>query len=119
MLIKTRFGDIEIEGGSINSDLSRETCPSCSQPDCCYQCDGSVMDLQSVSSKLEGCEEAEVAGRLQFNGAMDGIESVLLALTIKIQETRALDAFHFTEQELVAMLQEAVETAVEACGNNF
>lgn len=118
MLIKTPYGELDINEGSINSGLPRETCPSCGQPDCCYQCDMSVADLQDPKSKLEGCEEIEVAGRLQFNGAMDGIESLLLALVPKIQErwTRWPEP---DETELAALVGEAVQTAVDACGNNL
>lgn len=48
-----------------------ETCPKCGQKDCLYQCDGSL--LGEVES------EDKVSRRHQYNGAVDGITSMILA----------------------------------------
>lgn len=48
-----------------------ETCPSCGQRDCLYQCDGS--NLGEVQS------EDMVAGRIKSNASIDTILSLILA----------------------------------------
>lgn len=113
MLIQTPHGNISIKEWQIASDLKRETCPHCQQTDCCYDCDASIVDLQSIQSERLG-NKSDVAGRLQYNGALDGIESLLLALIPKMLETRP-----GAELWLETVVAEAVQTAVESCGNNL
>jgi len=94
-------------GCSIESGLEREKCPHCGSPDCCYDCDMSVAEMRDGKSKLQGDPEHEVAGRLMFNGAMDGIESLVLACACAGIDVES-NAF-----------VEAVETSVQGAANNL
>lgn len=85
-------------GGSITSELEREECPSCGKKDCCFSCNGS----QGADD-----QEEDVLGRLQYNGALDGIEAMILAHAnagIDVQSAAYL---------------EGMETAVQAAANNL
>jgi hypothetical protein len=92
---------------AIETSLERETCEHCGEEDCCYSCDLSVAQMQDATSKLEGDPEEQVAGRLKYNGALDGMESLILALGAAGVDIES-PAF-----------QEAVETALNAIGNNL
>ncbi len=87
--------------GSIacSSDLY-STCSSCGGRNCLYQCDGS-----HIGEDVQG--EEEVSGRLQYNGAVDGILSMILAHAVA-----GIDV------ESPAYL-EGIETAMEAAGENL
>lgn len=95
------------QGSEIESFIKRETCDHCGKPDCCYTCDGSVADLQSIQSARLGDPEDKVAARLQANGAIDGIESLTLALA----------AAGFGVES--PAFEEAVETVLDAVGENY
>lgn len=87
-------------GGSIESDLEREKCPSCGLYDCCFNCDGST-------GADDACKDHDVELRLSYNGAMDGIEALVLA-----------HACAGIDVESPAYL-EGIETAVEGAANNL
>ena len=78
------------------TDTLHEECPFCSQPMCAFSCD---------QSKSDG-DEDEVMERLTFNGAVDGLSSLLLAMVC-----RDLD---ITDKGF----QGALQDALDACGNN-
>ena len=82
--------------GQITSGLNRETCPSCGLPDCCFSCDGSQ----------SGEYEDTAAGRLAFNGLVDGIESLVLA--------HACAGIDVSEPRYV----EGIKTTLNAAANN-
>jgi len=81
----------ETGNGQIES-LLKETCPICGKIDCYINC---------------GREPRDVTGRLQYNAAIDGIESLLLAM--------ACIGVDLNDLKII----EAIETAVDACSNNF
>jgi len=87
-------------GGSVVHEPLKEECPHCGDPDCCLDCAKARAGL--------GTDDAEdAANRLQFNGAMDGITSMILARTcagVDIQSSQYI---------------EGIRTAVQACANNF
>ena len=65
--------------GKIESDIERFTCPCCGLPDCCFNCDESTAgDSLNESEKMSESED-DVATRLKRNGAIDGIEAMILA----------------------------------------
>lgn len=68
--------DVDNGGGSIQSNLERETCPFCNQADCVFSCNGS----QGETDEAE--EVNDVEGRIRFNGVLDGIESMLLGCAV-------------------------------------
>lgn len=70
--ILVQYAPKQSGAGSItcNSDCYK-TCPACGERHCLYQCDGS--HEESVES------EKTVSGRHRFNGAIDGILSLILA----------------------------------------
>jgi len=89
-------------------------CPHCYQTDCCYDCADSVADFGPASErgaltdnivKLE--EESEVAERLVYNGAIDGIMLMILA-----------HACSGVDIEFIAYI-DGIETAIEACSKNI
>ena len=94
--------DEETVAGRVDSNLERQVCNGCGQPDCCYQCDNS----QGVDADLENNEEDEVAARLKWNGAVDAIESFILAAACAGID---IDTPVFLE---------AIESTFEAISNN-
>ncbi len=92
-------------GGSISSDL-KEKCPCCGH-DSCNIFIGEACDQSLRDNRPPAESEEEAASRIQFNAAMDGIESMILA-----HATAGIDV------ETPAYL-EGIETAIDACGNNF
>lgn len=92
-------------GCSIESDLEREVCKHCGASDCCYSCDLSLIDLQQGKSERRD-DRDDVEGRIRYNGCLDGIEALVLALA-----SAGVDVT--TPQFL-----EAVETAIDAAANN-
>jgi len=89
-------------GGKIVSDLQEE-CPYCGIVDCYYNCDASQAEYLTDSQKDQNHEE--VQQRLKHNIAMDGIESLILALACSNPE------IDWTKPSIL----EAIETAVDAC----
>ncbi len=79
-----------------------ETCSYCGSKDCCYECDGST-----AGGGGSGNTETEVASRLAYNGAVDGIMSMILAHAIS-----GIDV------ETPAYL-EGIETALQASAENI
>lgn len=72
--IVVEFDPQHPERSTIICNLScYKTCPKCNQGDCLYQCDDSQMEPES---------EIQVAGRMQNNGVVDGILSVILGHAI-------------------------------------
>ena len=91
-------------GGSIvHSPDLYETCPHCGQRECLYSCD----DSQGAAGDGNLESEETVASRHQYNGAVDGITSMILA-----------HACAGIDVESPAYL-EGIETAVQAIGNNL
>jgi len=94
--------------GTITSDPMYETCAGCGQPSCLYQCDASHIKEDSHQNGFDELEsEEEVGGRLAFNGAVDGIMSVVLA-----------HACAGIDIESPAYL-EGIETAIQASAANL
>jgi hypothetical protein len=93
------------KGGRIETDLERETCPFCGSSDCCFSCDGSVSHFEKEEDKTES--EEEVATRIKFNGALDGIESLLLSLC-------SADLLKSEDPKV----NEALQTTLDAIANN-
>lgn len=89
---------------SFSPDL-KENCPHCSQPDCNFSCDLSVAGFAEGHQTTE--DEAIVAARLVYNGAIDGITSLILAHTIA-----------GVDIELPAYL-EGIETAIDSCAQRI
>jgi hypothetical protein len=90
--------EISGKGGTITSDL-KEGCPCCGSSDCWFDCDESKAEDSPES-------EDEARSRIELNRVIDGIESLVLAA-----------ACEGIDVELPAFLA-AIETAVEAAGNN-
>ena len=91
--------DVDNGSGIINSGLERIRCPACDDPACdaCWCC----------SHETESDEEADdAAARLMHNGAMDGLESLILA--------HACAGIDVAADEY----QDAIQTALDAIGNN-
>jgi len=88
------------------STLERETCVFCKQADCCYTCAGSISAQNALQRNLLYIMSAEVADRLKHNGALDGIEAIILAA--------AVAGINIESPEFM----EAVETSIDAIGNN-
>lgn len=87
-------------GGNIVHNPLKENCPYCGDPDCCLDCARTRAGL--------GDEDArDIANRLQFNGAMDGIASIILA--------HACAEVDIQSPEYV----EGIRTATQACANNW
>lgn len=93
---------VEDGSGKITCGLGRETCPSCSEPNCCFSCDGS----QGADEGNEE-DEVDVAGRLAYNGALDGIEALVLA--------HAVAGINIADDTYV----DGIKSALEAAGNNL
>lgn len=85
-------GDPNLNGGSILKGLERDGCPFCDEPWCDGHCNA---------------ELSEGTARLIFNGAMDGIESFVLAL--------ACEGVDIETPEF----RDALKTACDACANNI
>lgn len=105
--IVVEYDDENPGGGSItcSPDLY-ETCPKCGQKDCLYQCDESQAEYQNNDDGSGPEDENVVASRHQYNGAVDGITSMILA-----HVCAGIDI------ESPAYL-EGIETAFQAAGNN-
>lgn len=86
------------KSGTITSNL-KEGCPCCGSSDCWFDCDESKAE---DSPETEG----EARTRIEFNRVIDGIEALVLAA-----------ACEGIDVESPAFLA-AIETAVEAAGNN-
>lgn len=93
--------------GSISSDLERRTCPFCGLYDCCYHCDESAAGGFGNSAEAIAENEAGIVGRLQFNGALGAVESLILA-----HACAGLDVHS-------PAYLEGVETVINTLGNEF
>jgi len=91
--------EIEGNGGTITSDL-HESCPYCDQIHCVNDCDQSQYDSTQET-------EEDACKRGQFNAAMDGIESFVLA--------QACAGVDITTPAFIC----ALETAFESCANRY
>jgi len=102
--ILVEFDTENPEVGSILSPVELfEVCPKCNQRECVYSCDES----QGVGPGDSTETEASVSSRLQTNGAVDAILSIILA-----------HACAGIDIESPAYL-EGIETAFDAVGNNI
>jgi hypothetical protein len=88
-----------VTGNRIESELVRETCPSCGGKSCCFDCDGSQGGEFPNSAD-------EVSGRLRYNGMLDALESIVLA--------QACAGVKVDDPQYIVGL----ETALDAFGNN-
>jgi hypothetical protein len=94
--------NVEEGNGSIDSRLERILCPACGTSGCNACWCGSGDD--------EPEEEAEdAAARLMHNGAMDGIESLILALAC---------AGCITESE-DPKVNQVIQSTLDACENHY
>jgi len=59
----------------VSSSLDRAECPSCSQPDCVNDCDGS-QGADDANTE----DEYDAVCRQRYNAGVDSVESLLLAL---------------------------------------
>lgn len=86
------------------SDLERLVCPSCECENCCHSCDGSQ---GADENNREG--EDDVLNRLQYNAALDGLESLLLALV----------GAGVIDQQEDPKVNEAIQTTLDAIVNTY
>ncbi|MCE9554679.1 MAG: hypothetical protein K8T91_15085 [Planctomycetes bacterium] len=93
--------------GTIRSDLERQVCPFCGLPDCCYHCDEAAAGGFGKEAEKIAESEAEIVDRLKFNGALDAVESLVLA--------RACAGIDVNSPAYL----EGIETAINALGNEF
>jgi len=84
---------------SIESNLQRETCPVCGQPDCLF-CE------EAVSTQSKQQDPDDILGRIAYNGGVDAIEAMTLACA-----AAGIDVGS-------SAFLEAVDTALQALGNN-
>lgn len=88
-------------GGTIEHDSDlKESCPVCSQPDCFFDC-----EMSQAEDSPESEEDAR--SRIEYNAAVDGITSMILAHAIA-----GIDV------ETPAYI-EGIETSVQAAGDNL
>lgn len=89
--------DDKSAGNIIYNQNLYEICPKCGQRDCIWSCPGACLGEVETND--------DVRGRIAFNGAVDGIMSMILAhavADIDIESPKYL---------------EGIKTAVEAAGN--
>ncbi len=91
-------------GGSITSDL-KEICPYCDHIDCSFSCDGSVSQFDDPEKNLQTEEEQQ--NRVNYNAAMDALESLIMA--------HAIAGIDIENPAYI----EGIETAVNSIGNNL
>lgn len=89
--------DKENKSTCIESSLSREE-----------------IDYESYTGQDE--EKEEIEGCIAYNGALDGIESFILSFFEAIFRT-SNEAY--TLEKISECVNEAIETSLQACGNNF
>ena len=87
-------------GGAIEQGLPRETCPSCNQPLCCWDCDGS----QGADESNKETDDNMIS-RVKYNTVLDTVESLLLAM--------ACAGIDLNDPKYTT----AVETTLDAAGN--
>jgi len=85
--------------GTIDGTL-KEKCPHCGQPDCYCQC-------EFFKDRNSDWEDLDTTVRREYNNAMNGIESLLLAL--------ALEGIDVSSLAFV----DALEVAQESVANNL
>jgi hypothetical protein len=103
--------DSQGKNGTVESNL-KQVCPFCQESNCYHDCDLSTAhmtgDTQEAKEHNDRTEtEDEVEERLNFNKAIDVLESFVLALAC---------AGIYVEGE---QFREAVETTLEALDNNL
>ena len=92
-------GKIEISLNGVSDNL-HEVCPGCSCGDCYFECDGS----HTLPEELQETEEQAI-GRIKWNGFVDGIMSLLLALSAEGHDIESMES--------------CVQTALDAGSNNL
>lgn len=100
-------GDYRYKGGTITYDEQKEVCPHCNKDDCCFECFGSLADFSPEEQVKGDRHEDNPVYRLQYNGAIDGITSLILA-----------HACAGINVESPAYL-EGIETAIQAAASNL
>jgi len=101
--IRLRHGitiHLDDHGSGQLEDELHEPCPACGEPLCMLECDGSKADEPPET-------EDEARLRVEYNRAIDGLTSLVLA-----------HACAGVEVDEPAYL-EGIETAVQACGNEL
>jgi hypothetical protein len=92
-----------IEDGCVRLESElKESCPYCNKTDCCFDCDQSQWD-----DSLE--DEDGTNNRVRWNAAIDGLESLILALASDPD----------LEFILSNRFNNAVQTALDAIGNEY
>ena len=95
----------KIERGTVSDEL-QESCNFCGQTGCYHSCDESTACFDEHSA-VEQESEDEVACRMQFNAAIDGITALVLA-----QACAGIDVED-------AKYQETLQTCLDAVGNYY
>lgn len=104
---------VDANGGDmVRTELLREACPQCNNPDCNFDCDLSQVEFDGTSDP--DAMEEEVLGRHKCNFALDVVEAYTLALLVSLERS-GWDTAHIPLKHAIA---EAVETAVDGLGNN-
>ena len=103
--IKLKQFDITIEldemGGGTISGTQKDCCNYCGQSDCYFSCDES-----QYSEDEHNESQDEMIMRMQYNSAIDGLESLLLAMAC---QNTPVD----TPEMIIA-----IETALQAIDSN-
>lgn len=102
IIMPVSAGRIILDGHGVRSEDLKEACPYCGQVDCYADCDGAQGDIDGLES------EEQMNERRAANSAIDGVESLVLALV----EGKVCDP-------LSAKFKEAIATALDAIGNNM
>ena len=101
--IELSIDDKNPGGGSITcSPNLYETCCYCGNKGCCYECDGST-----AGGGGSGNEDSPPHSRLPYNGAVDGILSMILA--------HAVSGIDIESPAYV----EGIKTALQAAAENI
>jgi len=86
----------------------KQGCPGCGRPDCDWECDISQVLFSDCKDSVEReTMNEEHCHRLQWNAAVDGVESLILSL--------AVAGVNFED----AKIQDAVQTTMCSIANNY
>lgn len=102
IIMPVSAGRIIISGNSVRSEDLKEGCPCCGRPDC------------YANPDCEGAENGDFEDQEQMNerkaanSAIDGVESLVLALVVE----KVCDP-------LSESFKKAITTSLDAIGNNF